>query len=313
MVHPISLHWGQSLQHPTGPDPAPVAPLHPQIPILTPQQGARPNPRGVGGGGPAGSAPGLRSCSTSGEGGSAAGPDAHQEGGGQCRAPRSPPAGTRTPGQKQEWGPPKYCKTYTNRAPTGLLGGGADRVPPPPASSQDPTPVGKAKGKLRHSSAGCHQPQGTLQPCPVPKRGDTGQAPPPSSFPQHRAAGMAPEPARGRGPTHRHPVAELVPLGPTAVGAAPAGDSARGRPCPGLHRPPGPGRGGSGDGGGALPRPDPREPPRRRVPRGTHAGTARERARAPIHSGAGRGEGGGEGGGGGLAASPRHPASVRGN
>lgn len=77
--------------------------------------------------------------------------------------------------------------------------------------------------------------------------------------------GMAPEPARGSGPTRRHPVAELVPLGPTAVGAAPAGDSTQGRPCPDLHQPPGP-----RTGRGAPPHPDPRGSPRQQAPQGTH-------------------------------------------
>lgn len=159
-------------------------------------------------------------------------------------------------------------------------------MPPPPGIPEHHSREGQGETEARSTQQPCLAPC-TWPPSPMPEKqgrgGGTGQAPPPSRFPQHRAAGMAPEPARGRGPTRHHPVVELVPLGPTAAGAAPAGDSARGRPCPGLHRPPGPGTGW----GGPPPHPDPRGPPRRRVPRGTHAGTARERARAPVCSGAG--------------------------
>lgn len=148
-------------------------------------------------------------------------------------------------------------KQSTHQAAWMLQRGWQDTVPPPPASLGHP--AGKAKGKLRHDSPVHHPPQDTLQPCPrlCPQcqgRGGTQAAPPACSH----TPGMAPEPARGSGPTRRHPVAELVPLGPTAAGAAPAGDSTQGRPCPDLHRPPGP---RTGRGGPATPRPTGFSPP----------------------------------------------------
>lgn len=179
--------------------------------------------------------------------------------------------------EQQHHRTPQYCRTPTELC--GCNGGVARHGAPTPCIPRAPSREGQGETEARFTS----QPLAPGYPPAVPTalssvsgKWGTQAAPPACSH----TPGMAPEPARGSGPTRRHPVAELVPLGPTAAGAAPAGDSTQGRPCPDLHQPPGP---RTGRGGPATPRPTGFSPA---------AGAAghsccREQARAPTTVGLG--------------------------
>lgn len=244
--------------------------------------------------GPARSALGPCSCSTSGEGWT------HGEEGVAAPAPCRLDTDTRTSlhqeREQQHHGTPQYCRTYPNTPGcVDAMGGWQDMVPSPPASIGHSAV--KTKGKLRHDSPVGHPPLDTLQPClwPCPQcQGRGGHRRPPQpvltrlEWPQSQRGGVAP-PADTQSLNWSHWVPP--PPGRLRRGTAPRAGPAR--TCTGPW--------GQGRAGGAPPHPDPRGSPRQLAPQGTHV--AGNRHGNPHHLGAGVRRG--------PAATPWHPGKLR--